>query len=180
MGTADGSETSVTIYQITWRHAQEDHNPNPHISLYFIHWVQARLCYALAHSFRDTSCTCPPHTQINLFYWFDLIELIWILVICFILLFSVRVFRTMWEIWIYEEYYITLSLDISNVMLRASRNFCRALLALCLTLVDQPGSSGLWACFAGGLQPASGTHVSEFGGPQPYDAGSTNKLDWSI
>jgi hypothetical protein len=49
-----------------------------------------------------------PTPKLTWFYCFDLIELIWILVICFTLLFSVRVFRTMREIWIYEEYYITL------------------------------------------------------------------------
>jgi hypothetical protein len=31
------------------------------------------------------------------------------------------------EIWVYEEYYITLSLGISNVMFRAFGNFRRAL-----------------------------------------------------
>jgi hypothetical protein len=67
-----------------------------------------------------------------------------------------------------------------NVILRTCGIFHSAMVALCLNLVDQSGSSGLWACFARGLQPASGTHVSVFGGPQPYDAGSTNKSDWSI
>jgi hypothetical protein len=58
-------------------------------------------------------CTCPPHIQINLvllilFYWVNLN-----ISHFFILLFSVRVFRTMREIGIYEEYYIMWNFPLS-------------------------------------------------------------------
>jgi hypothetical protein len=58
-----------------------------------------------------------------------------------------------------------------NVMLRTSGNFRRALIPLCFDLggpVRRFGSLGL---FATGLKPASGTHMSGFGTPQPYNAG---------
>jgi hypothetical protein len=59
--------------------------------------------------------------------------------------------------------------------------FSQALVPLCFDL-DGPVAtlvSGL-GLFATGLKPAYGTHMSGFGTLKPYNAGSTDKTDWSI
>jgi hypothetical protein len=78
-----------------------------------------------------------------------LIEIIWILVICFTLLFSVRVFQTMREIWIYEEYYITMYMWNSPLS-------CGRIVLWPWWTSRQFGALGL---FLREDEPASGTHT---------------------
>jgi hypothetical protein len=92
------------------------------------------------HSYRWENCTCPPHTQINLvlLIWFDWVNLI--------------------KLFVFHYYFGSRLSDNAGDLIHVE------LWSHCvLTLVDQPSSSGLWACFARGLQPPSGTHVSGFG-----------------
>jgi hypothetical protein len=67
-----------------------------------------------------------------------------------------------------------------NVMLRPCGNSRRALIPLCFDIGGPVRQFGALGLVATGLKPAFGTHMSGFGTPQPYNAGSTDKSDWSI
>jgi hypothetical protein len=77
----------------------------------------------------------------------------------------------MLEICVYEDYYITLSLGVSNVMLRAFGNFRRALVSRSFLDLDVGGPVVTLE-----VKPAYGTQASEFGGPAIVQCG----VNWQI
>jgi hypothetical protein len=81
------------------------------------------------------------------------------------------------EIGVYKKIYITLSLGISNVMLRAFGNFRRVWYHIVsLTLIMNKSTPLYRGLFTTELKPAYGTHVSEFGGPTTVQC----KVNWQI